>query len=74
MAEFVRYSIDLPKEQHVYLMALAQMSNTNMKDIVCNYLPMPKLKINETFKDNWSSIVEETMLELDPMLKRLADR
>jgi len=64
----------LPKEQHVYLMALAQMSNTNMKDIVCNYLPAPKLQIDESFKECWSSLVEETMLELDPMLKRLADR
>lgn len=74
MEERVRYSFDLPKEQHIYCMALAQMGNINMKDLICNSLPSPKLELNETFQEKWSSIVEETLEELDPMLKRLADR
>jgi len=74
MREVIRYSIDLPKEQHVYLMTLSKMSGVKMKDLICNHLPAPKLDLNNDFQKNWSDIVEDTMKEMDPMLRSLSNR
>lgn len=75
MNETCRYTIDMPKEQHVFLKMLAEMSGISLKEIVMNHLPAPQVEFREELQSQgWGELIENTMIELDPLLQRLADR
>lgn len=75
MNELSRYTIDMPREQHVYLKMLAELSGVTLKEMVMNNLPAPEIEFrNELETTAWGELIEKTMVELDPLLQRLADR
>ena len=73
----VRFTVDFPQEQHIFLKMLAAKEGKSLKQLVIEHLPHPytgednKPKIK---KKKFNALLDEILTDYKEELKNLADR
>ena len=74
LEQISRLTLEMPQETHVYLKVIAEKSGVTLKQLILNHLPTPRMGVKEKIDDSWEELFEETLLEMDPLLQRLATK
>lgn len=70
----VRFTIDMPIEQHKYMKMMAAAEGISLRELALNRLPSPEAPAKEIPRDDFRQLMLEFTEENDSILKRLAKK
>ena len=71
----VRFTIDLPSDQHIYIKMLAAKDGISMRQYVIEHLPtLHKKKDLDLPQDEFDDLLKDMLVEKAAVLKRLSKR
>lgn len=75
--ETVRFTVDFPADQHMYIKMMAAREGITMRQFVIDHLPRPKLRrqVKEAVKKRkFNTLLDEIMTEYADELKSLSKK
>jgi uncharacterized protein (DUF1778 family) len=70
----VRFTIDLPIDQHKYIKMMATIEGISLRQFVIDRLPSPEASLKEISRDDFRQLMLEFTEENHTILERLAKK